>query len=326
MNERVRLQDLDPPDRTQLSPDQVLEAGQGLLEYFDVAVSPDNPQEFGEALRQLDPRYQGERTKVRYELEQDQTSWSEEAVGLIMQSAEDLRMLKPQTPLEGPFDMVISLGGARQSNMDRMRYAARCLFTRASLEHQTAQGLRLGSLIVAGSERALRPSEKENVSNYAPGAKTEKDLVMATYEQIEAAQAELIREYGKHPQIHGFGAVIAEGEKVGTPDVVSAVLGDLVEGYGPFPEDFRLGAVTTQIYQVATALDVARAARKYGITETFVAGNPSDPKIVESRTPATYLSELSKAFRVASLAKAEGIDKVGMKEYPIRPYGFDYYV
>jgi len=74
---------------------------------------------------------------------------------------------------------------------------------------------------------------------------------------------------------------------------------------GWLPEGSRVAAVTTQIYQAATSLDIARVGKKYGL-ETMAAGNPSDPKVVEARTPATYLSEVLRTLRAATLAlKAE---------------------
>ena len=63
-----------------------------------------------------------------------------------------------------------------------------------------------------------------------------------------------------------------------------------------------MAAVTTQIYQAATELDLARVALQFGITETFAAGNPSDPKAVEARTVATYQSEILRTLRAITHA------------------------
>jgi hypothetical protein len=312
----------------------VLGAGEELLQHFGIEVRPNDPvqaKEFVSAMDQLNPRFQGERPLVRFELEQDQTQWPEETKDVTMRAAERMRMLEPQTPFEGSFDTIIPLAGARQANLDRMRYAARCLYTRASLQTQTPEGVRQGSLIFAGSKRKLNDAEKENVANYAPGAETEEDLVKATMEQVSVEQEKLSEEFGKYPQIMSWGAVIAEGEKAGTFDVVDAVLSSMRERYNrsgrELPEDLRLGAVTTQIYQAATELDLARVAKRYGISETFTAGNPSDPNIVAKRTPATYISEVLRTLKAAALAQDEGVEKVGLKDYPIRPYGLgDYYI
>lgn len=331
MTERTLLRDLSPPDKTQLTPEQVLDGGAEFIDHFGVKVDPvQEPEAFVEAMDQLNPRFQGKRPLVRFELEQDQTEWPVETKKVIMSTSEDMRMLVPQTPFEGSFDTIIVLAGARQSNMDRMRYAARCLYTRATLLRQTPEGqMKEGTLVVAGSQRPLKDPEKENVSNYAPGAETEADLVDATVRAVDQEQRLLSHEFGKYPQIMGYGSVIAEGERVGTPQVVEAVLNQMREWYEQsgreLPPEFRLGAVTTQIYQVSTELDLARIAKRFGITETFTAGNPSDPAIVAKRTPATYLSEDTRTLKAAAMAKAEGVESVGLKEYPIRPYPADTY-
>ncbi|HUA12892.1 MAG TPA: hypothetical protein VL989_00065 [Candidatus Sulfotelmatobacter sp.] len=338
MSERIRLNELAKPEDTQLSPEQVLAAGEELLQYFGVEIRPTDPlrtEEFVGIMDQLNPRFQGERSLVRFELEQDQTEWPDEAKKVIMQAAEKMRMLEPQTPFEGYFDAIIVLAGARQSNLDRLRYAARCLYTRASLltpiPESTRRAYRHGALVIAGSKRKLQDAEKENVANYAKGAETEEDLVMAAVELVPSIEQKLSEEFGKHPQIMAWGEVIVDGEKVGTPQVVDAVLREAIEsheeGDREFPEDFKLGAVTTQIYQTATELDLARVAKRYGIKETFTAGNPSDPNIIAKRTPATYLSEVLRTLKAAALARAEGVENVGLKHYPIRPYGLgDYYI
>src|SRR5579884_2045322 len=102
MSERVMLSTLTPPANTQLSPEEVLGFGEELLDHFGVEVSTtDQPDDFVEAMDQINPRNQGERTLVRFELEQDQTKWSDETIGIVMRAAEGMRMLAPQTPLEG---------------------------------------------------------------------------------------------------------------------------------------------------------------------------------------------------------------------------------
>lgn len=331
MTERISLRELTPPEQTQLTPEQVLEAGAELIDHFDVHVDPvKQPDAFVEAMDQLNPRFQGERPLVRFELEADQTEWPDETKGVIMRAAEGFRMLAPQTPFEGGFNTIIVLAGARQSNLDRMRYAARCLYTRASLTRETPQGMTVGTLVVAGSRRPLNDTEKENVANYAPGAETEADLVHSTVKAIEPEQRKLTQEFQRYPQITGYGSVIAEGEKVGTPQVVEAVLTEMKDWHNQagrtISREYRLGAVTTQIYQVSTELDLARIAKRFGIKETFTAGNPSDPLIVAKRTPATYLSEDLRTLKAAALAKKEGVESVGLSDYPIRPYPHDYYI
>ena len=78
-------------------------------------------------------------------------------------------MLETETPLQGHYDAVAALGGARQANLDRLRYAAEARRSgKASFDH----------LVAAGAKRKLRDDEKANVANYAPNAETEMDLLV----------------------------------------------------------------------------------------------------------------------------------------------------
>lgn len=333
MSERTRLSELTPPDQSQMNAEQVIKAGQSLLDHFNVQANPNNPSEteqFVTAMDQLNPRFQGGRDLVRYQLELDQTEWPGDTKQIIMDSAKAMRMLESQTPFEGSFDVMLVLAGARQANMDRMRYAARCCFTRASLSVTIdSRSFREGVLIFVGSKRKLTDDEKDNTSNYAPGAVTEEDLIVATMEHFDSEQRKLTNEFGKYPQINRWDHVITDKDKAGTVDVVDKVLSEIANYVAStgreLPKDFRLGAVTTQIYQSATELDLARVAKRYGITETFTAGNPSNPNIIAKRTVATYLSEVLRTLKAAALAKSEGVDRVGLSEYPIRPYGLGEY-
>lgn len=195
-----------------------------------------------------------------------------------------MRMLVPETPLEGDYDVVIALGGARQSNIDRLRYAADAAARgQAGFKH----------LIIAGSTRKLNEAEQENTSNYAPGAQTESDLC--------AAAAKVVRE--EYPGISAISLVVQE-EKAGTPDVINSAL-NYLHGRGELEAGAKAAAVTTQIYQASTELDLARVAKRFGVSQTFVAGNPSPAKTIEARTPATYMSEVLRTLRAAVLASQD---------------------
>lgn len=286
-----------------LTAEQVLSAGSELLERFGVKVDPETRlpvagrDEFIQAMDQLNPRFQGERPLVRFELEDDQTQWSEADKALIMQAAESMRMLKEETPLEGRFDLVVVLGAARQAPADRARYAVQASFEKADFNQ----------LLGVGSERPLGDAEKENAASYAPGAEIEADLTKAAVTSVAVNENQrLAADRGAFPKIVHFNHMTVEGERAGTPDVIEKVMSEVRERAKKMnreiPASFRLGAVTTQIYQTATALDVARTAQKFGITETAVGGNPSDPAIVARRTPATYLSEVLRTLKAAAWA------------------------
>lgn len=267
---------------TQFNPQEVLQAGSELLEHFGVEASAvEQPEQFLEAMAQLDPRYQGGRELVRWQLETDQTEWSEDTKQIILRAAEGMRMLEQETSLSGQFDAVIALGGARQSNLDRARYAVEAAKEgNANFKH----------LIVAGSSRELNEAEQENVANYAPGATTEFEACVGAAKTVAQENPGLIT-----------SVLYVEDERAGTPAIIEKVLATL-QANGSIHEGSRVAAVTTQIYQSSTELDLARVAKQFGISETFTAGNPSAPKVIEARTPATYLSEVLRTLKAATLA------------------------
>jgi hypothetical protein len=284
MSEQAPQFEIATPERP-LSPQQVLAAGSELLRHFGVTINPaEQPTEFGEALIQLDPRYKKERTLVRFELEDDSTNWSEQDKAVAMTAAERLHILKPETPLVGEFDVVISMGAARQANLDRLRYAAAATKKGGSAH--------VGQLIAAGSARKLKEAEQHNTANYAPGAVDEFDLAAGAAKTVARETPGLV-----------VGVVYVDNERASTSTVVETVL-ERLKAEGKLHTAMRLGAVTTQIYQPFTSIDVARVAKTYGIEQTFVAGNPSDPNIVAKRTPATYLSEVLRTLRAASESQA----------------------
>jgi len=279
-----------------LSSEKLLQAGADFLEHFEVDIDPrENPRQFLEALRQFDPRYEGDRDLVRYELEQDQREWPQDTKDIIMQTAARMEMVafdeegapvNIENPLIGHYDVVVVLGGARQANLDRARYAITCLDKeRASFMH----------LVVAGSHRALKDDEQNNAANYAPGAQTEFDLCVGAAKAVAEENPGLVA-----------SVMRVEGSKgVGTPDIIDSVL-SAMRGSGSLPsENATAAAITTQIYRASTELDIARVAKKYGIEQTFAAGTLSDPEIIAKRTPATYLSEIVRTLKAATLAYEE---------------------
>ncbi|HEY1645851.1 MAG TPA: hypothetical protein VGF75_05785 [Candidatus Saccharimonadales bacterium] len=289
MNEQLSTQE------AQVSPEQVLQAGSEFLQHFGVEVSPaEQPDQFMEAMKQLDPRYEGGRELVRYELAEDQREWPEDTKQVIMRGAENMGMLKPETPLVGDIDVVIALGGANQQNHERPRYA---------LEAMKKGEATFKQLVIAGSSRKLKEAEQKNTANYAPGAETEFDLCVA-------GAAMLAKEYPGVP----ISVLFVDDEKAGTPDVIESVLA-AEQANGTLKPDSRVAAVTTQIYQESTELDLARVSKKFGIAETQTAGIPSPAKTIEGRTPATYKSEIIRTLKAATNgAVAEKAAKVAHAE------------
>ncbi len=265
-------------NETQLSSEQLLGVSGEFLQHFAVDADPhDASDQFLESLRQIDPRYKDGRHLVRFELEADQTEWDEHTKDIIMRTAEGMRMLVPETPLpNGIYDTIIALGGARQAPLDRTRYAADAI---------AAGDVKTKRLIVAGSDRKLNEVEQENVANYAPHATTEYELCVSAVMAVAA----------ENPDSE-FQVMRIKRERADTPDVIDTVFRKLNDKWllRPFS---RFAVVTTQIYQSSTGRDFARVAEQFGVTETFTAGNPSDPNVVANRKPATYLSEVLRTLR-----------------------------
>lgn len=291
------MPELSPPHNLPPNPHTVLSYGQELLRYFGVELNPfEEPKGFLEAIKQLDPRFQGGRELVRWQLEQDQTQWPEEAKKKIIDAAEKMRMIAHdedgnpisiETALIGHFNLVIVLGGARQAPLDRARYAV------ASAEDS---GATFSHLVVAGSSRKLNEQEQEATRNYSPDAKIEFDLAHSAAKILAMENPGLT-----------VGSLYVKDEKAGTPAVMHTALQDFrrneVVQYG----DTSVAAVTTQIYQTSTTMDLERVARRYGITTKHVAGNPSDLNIIRARTPATYLTEILRTLKAATLAAQKEI-------------------
>lgn len=284
------MSEFESAARPQPTPGLIFEAGQPLLERFKIAVDPYvDPDAFIAATDSMNPSRKADGTyKVRFELEEDEHEWPKDVQEKIHTAAEDMGLLHEQTPLIGKFDAVVVLGGARQSNLDRTRYAADAI---------TAKQARVGHVIVAGTMRPLNDLEKENVANYAPGAETEFGLCVGAGLTVADEVPDLMPSFVKlHSQLGG------------TPAVLDRVMSAL-SSRELLTERSRIGAVVTQIYQPSTALDLTRIARRYGVSRTLAAGNPSDPNIVAKRTPATYLNEVIRTLHAAAFFTKEDSER-----------------
>lgn len=266
--------------------ERVLTVGTELMGHFGADIDPiADPENFRNALTQLNPRFSGDRDLVRFELEGDVTAWSSADKDEIMDAATTQGLLAEETPLKGVFDHVISLGAARQANLDRPTYAMNARLSHTAL---------FAGMTIVGSARKIGEAERENVANYAPEVTafggTEFDLVVA-------AARTVAREYPGY----SIGVNYVDNPKASTENVLRSVTLDLTNNTAKpavLKSGDRIATVTTQIYQPATALDTMRIAEQFGL-DGFTAGNPSDPNIVAKRTPATYLSEVLRTTRAA---------------------------
>lgn|GEM_PF-2089076 len=289
--------ELPHSQEVRLTAEQVVQQSEHLLRYFGIETNPESqqalekpvavfnprkqPKELQDHIKQLNPRFTGERHYLRYELEQDDTQWPEDTRSAIMATAEGLNMLKHETPLVGHHDVAIVLAGARQATLDRLQHVVDAVKEgRATV----------GQIVVVGCARRLKDKERENVKNYAPHAQTEFDLCLGAVGVVAK----------QNPGI-AISPIFVEKERADTPSVVEATLQTL-KGNGTLPKRPKIAAITNQIYEPATTLDVTRVAKQFGIKQKdiFVAGAASDLKIVKSRTPATYLAEIVRVLRAAT--------------------------
>lgn len=246
---------------------------------FGFTVDPvADPFSFEQLARELNPRFTGERELVRFELEETDDvekaddGFSTEQHQLILATAKSLEMLKPETPLEGEYDLILALGAARMATYDRARYAAEAV----------TNGQAAGEIIVVGSTRPLVEGEAQAAASYAPDSpETEADLVVAAMEKVSD-------EY----DIEVY-AMFVENPKAHNEIILESVISNFQAAYHNLG---RIAGVTTQIYRIPTSVDFARVGKRHSI-DTVVAGNPSDPSIVDRRTPSTYNSEIIRTLQ-----------------------------
>lgn len=275
----------DHPD-----PYEVIASAEPLLGHFGIEFSPvDEPERFITAVRQIDPRYKDGHNVARSQLNKDSRIWPADTKSLITEVAQRMRMTAGETPLIGHYDAVIALGGANQAVLDRARYAVQARNSRTAT---------FKYLVMAGSKRPLGEEEQARTANYASGAVTEFDLCVGAAKTISQENPGSIA-----------SLALVDKEKSNTPEVLETVLEEMARNGIVFSERSTVAAITTQIYQQSTALDLARVAKRFGITETYtsVAGNPSAQEAIDQRTPATYLSEIVRTLRAATLAIQEEV-------------------
>lgn len=274
--------------RLSLRQDNVLD----FLDKFGIEADPIHElDEFLLACQQVNPRYQGNRDLVRFQLETDESTWDDSTIRAIMKLAKSWGMTHGDT-MFSDFDgnVIVALGGARRSPLLRALYAIL-----ATLDRKAYANL----IIVAGSLRQLLDAEKLVTQDFAPDAQTEYDLCVGARNMLLA----------RYPHIK-IETVCEDDPKSGNDGVIKAVMraceNRLATQYGFNASKMSFAGVTTQIYVRALDFDLARNAKIYGWSDYAAAGHCSDPEMVAKRTVATYLSECLTTLRKAALAAAEG--------------------
>jgi len=241
-------------------------------------------EDFKKACEQANPRYQGGRDLVRFQLEQDTSTWPAGVRYATMNFALRLGMTSGETPLNGEWDLIIALGGARRSPLHRACYAAQAI-----AESRAGAGI----LAVAGSTRLLNDIEKSQVQDFAPNAETEYDLCVGAMNQVKK----------RYPKLT-VAAICKDDPKSGNDGVIDQTI-DALSHELAIHKPLRVASVTTRIYVIGMELDMARAAKRHGWRGYAAAGHSSDPEMVFNRTISTYLSECLTTLRKAAIAAAE---------------------
>ena len=98
----------------------------------------------------------------------DDSSLTEAQRNITKESARELGLIGQEIPNKNTYDFVWVLGGARLSCLLRPRLAARLI---------TERGLLCSMIALLSSAREVAETETEATDTYAPGAKTEFDLI-----------------------------------------------------------------------------------------------------------------------------------------------------
>lgn len=237
---------------------------------------------FKQACSQANPRYKGNRDLVRFQLEEDASSWEPELCHATMILARELGMFNEKR-FEGVADIGLALGGARRSPLHRGCYIAEAI-ARGKAD--------VKFLVIAGSTRPVGEAEQATVQDFAPRVKTEIDICEAAADFIGRKQPHMC-----------IKVICNDDPRSGNRGVLAKVMLEI----GSYYPIHSIIASTTAIYRTALMFDLMLAKEEYSLTYVDAAGHPSDPEMVFNRTIATYLSEnlttLSKAADVAAIGQ-----------------------
>lgn len=210
---------------------------------------------------------------------------------LVLSAARALGLARVRLPRRRVFDYVLILGGARLSNLYRLRRAKE-LLERGIVD--------AGSIALLGSQRSVMPTERDATDTYAPDARTELDLL------LKAAELELA---GSSVTVHTLAAPSPEpGKRRATS----------ADSYRFFHERLQPppGAscllVTSQIYVPYQHLEAVRMLALPHELELETIGFPVrwGGSLQGLRAPANYLQEIRSMIQasdrlVASLDPSE---------------------
>lgn len=258
------------------------DAAQLFLQQIGIDADPFKDLEaFKQACAQANPRYKGNRDLVRFQLEEDTSTWKPEQCRTTMILARELGMFNEKR-LEGVADVGLALGGARRSPLHRACYIAEAI-ARGKADVKI--------LVIAGSTRPINEAEQATVQDFAPGAETEIAICDGAANLIKRKQPDL-----------NVKVVCNDDPRSGNRGVIARVMQEI----GSCCPIKSLIACTTGIYRTALMFDLMLARKEYGLEFIDAAGHPSDPEMVFNRTVATYLSECLTTLSKAADAAAVG--------------------
>jgi hypothetical protein len=259
------------------------------------------------AVREIDARSQDAGGGSRWEITAEAVSESD--ASLVMESATALGLVTPRAPVRQTFDFVLVLGGARLSNLFRVRRAAELLRN---------QKIAAENLVLLGAMRQVMPGEREATDTYAPDARTEFDLFVAALEhEMGRSESEALKEglddddnpnrswaAWYFPRTFDAPPTYVLAAPSAEPDVRRANSSDAYSFFAgrldPHPESSCL-LVTSQIYVPYQHLEAVRTLAVPRTLDLETVGHSHWGGSAQGlREPANYLQEIRSTILSAS--------------------------
>lgn len=224
---------------------------------------------------------------------------------LVYKAARDLGLLDSRAPTMAKPDYLVILGGLATGVEPRVRYAA---------ELREGSTITASRIVALGSFRPIDRREHDAAGRYAPGARTELELMAAMAGLMFGADGNWTTTTEGDPladprraqevrRWYGQPEVILYAARSSQPDLRPA---NTIDTYQQFAQDVvleegqELLIVTSSIYRPYQHLDALRALGRYGVTiETVGVPTPTGPDGGPRHPPSAYLQELRSTVRSA---------------------------
>lgn len=239
----------------------------------------------------------------------DDSSLTEAQCHIAKESARELGLIGQEIPNGSTYDFVWVLGGARLSCLLRPRLAARLV---------TEHGLQFGMIALLSSAREVAETEREATDTYAPGAKTEFDLINKGAEiefKLESSFTEerfddavnpngswVIRSYNKSGNFPPLLSLSAPSSSPYPQPANSADTYNFFFEHFQVPPGSSFLLITSQIYVPYQQLEALRTvALKYNVVIETV-GFPLEwsGNLQGMNAPSNYLQEIRSTIQSAN--------------------------